>query len=303
MTLDLDAARAAVERDVADPLGLDLGEAAWGIERIVNAGMADATRRVLASHGADPHDLALIAYGGNGGVHAWAIAAELGIDRILVPRTAPAFSALGVLVADYLVDLVRAYVVPLSQVDVARLAELARELEGEAAKELAPAGPAGHDVEVAVYAQMCYPGQNFDMSVPFPEHADPDDTALLDLAARFHDLHRAERGFSFEHQEPVLRGVRLTARACTPKPARLAAATGGRPGDRPVGEPDRVREVHFGTGPVNAAVHDGAALAAGTRLDGPALVQEPFTVVVVPPGASVELDERGNYELHLHAPA
>ena len=118
MTLDVDGARAAIERDVAGPLGIDVVEAAWGVERIVNANMANATRRVLASHGADARDLALIAYGGNGAVHAWAIAAELGIDRILVPRAAPAFSALGVLVADYVVDLLRAYVVPLSQVDL-----------------------------------------------------------------------------------------------------------------------------------------------------------------------------------------
>ena len=80
MTLDVDAARAAIEREVAEPLGIDVVEAAWGIERIVNANMANATRRVLASHGADHRTLALIAYGGNGAVHAWAIAAELG-DR------------------------------------------------------------------------------------------------------------------------------------------------------------------------------------------------------------------------------
>ena len=73
------------------------------------------------SYGADPRDLAIIAYGGNGAVHAWEIATELGIDRILVPKAAPAFSALGVLVADYVVDLVRAYVVPLSQVDLGRV--------------------------------------------------------------------------------------------------------------------------------------------------------------------------------------
>ena len=79
-------------RDVAEPLGLDVIDAAWGIERIVNANMANATRKVLAGHGADPRDLALIAYGGNGAVHAWAIARELGIDRIVVPKAAPAFS-------------------------------------------------------------------------------------------------------------------------------------------------------------------------------------------------------------------
>ena len=104
--------RTAIREHVAEPLGIDVTDAAWGIERIVNANMANATRKVLAGHGADPRDLALIAYGGNGAVHAAAIARELGVGRIIVPKAAPAFSALGVLVADYVVDLVRSYVTP-----------------------------------------------------------------------------------------------------------------------------------------------------------------------------------------------
>src|SRR5207248_5671347 len=97
MTLDVDGAREAIQRDVADPLGVDVIDAAWGIERIVNANMANAVRKVLSTHGADPRDLSMIAYGGNGPVHAWAQAPELGIRRILVPKAAPAFSALGLL--------------------------------------------------------------------------------------------------------------------------------------------------------------------------------------------------------------
>ena len=89
MRLDVDAAIGAIQRDVSDPLEIDLTEAAWGIQRIVNANMANATRQVLAGHGADPRRLSLIAYGGNGAVHAWAVARELGIDRILVPKAAP----------------------------------------------------------------------------------------------------------------------------------------------------------------------------------------------------------------------
>ncbi len=141
MELDVESARAAIEREVAEPLGLDTGGcAAWGVERIVNANMANETRRVLASHGADPRTLSIIAYGGNGAVHAWAIAAELGIDHVLIPKAAPAFSALGVLVADYVVDLLRAYVVPLSQIDLAQVHALSAELQDEAAKELEPTG-------------------------------------------------------------------------------------------------------------------------------------------------------------------
>src|SRR5581483_7899725 len=203
MRLDVDGAREAIRRDVAEPLALDVVEAAWGIERIVNANMANATRKVLAGHGADPRDVAVIAYGGNGAVHAWAIANELGVDRILVPKAAPAFSALGVLVADYVVDIVRAYVVPLSQVDLGRLRGLMTELSDEARKELEPTGLPESQVEVALYAQMCYPGQNFDMSVPVPEGTSLDEPGLLDLMERFHDEHEADRGFCFRNQQPV----------------------------------------------------------------------------------------------------
>jgi N-methylhydantoinase A len=299
MTLDLDGARDAIRRDIAEPLGLDVVEAAWGIERIVNANMANATRRVLASHGADARELALIAYGGNGAVHAWAIATELGIDRILVPKTAPAFSALGVLVADYVVDLVRAYVVPLSQVDLSRVRTLMSELRDESRKELDPTGLAEPQVDVDLYAQMCYPGQNFDMSVPVPEGDALDEPGLLDLTERFHDQHEADRGFCFRNQQPLLRGVRLVARGYTPKPERLAPvgtvreAKAARRG---------ARRVYFGpefmgSGFVDAPVYDGSVLGPGVEVRGPALVEEPFTVVVLPPGATARLDPLGNYEL------
>jgi N-methylhydantoinase A len=296
MTLDVDAARAAIERDVAAPLGLDVTEAAWGIERIVNANMANATRRVLAGHGADHRRLSLIAYGGNGAVHAWAIAAELGMQRILVPKTAPAFSALGVLVADYVVDLVRAYVVPLSQVDLGRLHDLMHEVGDEARKEMEPTGLTEAQTEVSLYAQMCYPGQNFDMSVPVPEGERLDEPGLLDLAERFHDQHEAERGFCFRSQQPLVRGVRFVMRGTTPKPdhfaepGRVADASQARKGSRPA---------YFGVDFVDTPVYDGPALGPAATVTGPALIEEPFTVVVVPPGATARLDDLGNYELRL----
>ena len=294
MTLDLEAARRAVGAEVADPLGLDVTEAAWGIERIVNASMADATRRVLAAYGADPRELALIAYGGNGGVHAWAIAAELGARQVLVPRTAPAFSALGVLVADHLLDLIRAYVVPLSRVELDELNGRLADLEEEAGKELQASGVDPEGVERERYVQMCYPGQNFDLSVPIDG---PLDTGtLLDLAGRFHDLHEADRGFAFRGQEPIVRGVRLVGRGRVPKPDHFAELGGARDAsDARIG----TREVYFGDGFVTADVYDGPRLAAGATVTGPALVQEPFTVVVVPPGASARLDPTGAYRLEL----
>jgi len=293
MRLDVMAARAAISRDVAEPLGVDIVDAAWGIERIVNANMANAVRRVLSTHGADPRDLALIAYGGNGPVHAWAQAVELGIGRVLVPKAAPAFSALGLLVADYLVDTVRAYVVPLSQVDVGRVTRIMSELLDDAAKELAPARLDDGRLSYELFAQMCYPGQNFDMSVPVPEGTSLTEGGLLDLAGRFHDLHESDRGYAFRSQQPLLRGVRLVATGHTPKPPSLAAHavvtdTAAHTGTRPV---------FFGDSFVDTPIYDGTAVAVGARVDGPALIEEPFTVVVLAPGDTATLDEHGNYDI------
>jgi N-methylhydantoinase A len=292
MRLDLPAARAAIEEHVARPLGIDVTEAAWGIERIVNANMANATRKVLAGHGADPRTLSLIAFGGNGAVHTAAIARELGVGRILVPKTAPAFSALGVLVADYVVDLVRSYVTPLSQVDLGRVRDLLTDLLQEVDKELEPTGAAAADVERTLCAQMCYPGQNFDMSVPIPGGVALDEPGLLDLAERFHDQHEEERGFCFRSQQPVLRGVRVIARGTTPKPDHFAEegaahdAAAARSGTRPA---------YWGDGYVDTPVYDGTRLGEGATIAGPALVEEPFTVVVLPPGSTATLDALGNY--------
>ena len=296
MKLDVDEARAAIEREVAEPLKIDVIEAAWGIERIVNSNMANETRRVLASHGADPRMLSMIAYGGNGAVHAWAIAQELGIKQVVIPKAAPAFSALGVLIADYVIDIVRAYVIPLAQIDLNRVESLIRDLHAEVDQEIAPLGLSSDDIDLGVYAQMCYPGQNFDMSVPLSSETKIEDATLIDLAERFHDQHEAERGFAFKAQAPILRGVRLAARGYTPKPDRLAEM--GVVSDASKAQ-SGTRAAYFGDGFIDTPVYEGRQLGAGAKIAGPALIEEPFTVVVVPPGGSIVIDESGNYLLKL----
>jgi N-methylhydantoinase A len=294
MTLDTGASRTAIEHDVAQPLGIDMVEAAWGIERIVNANMANAMRRVLSSYGADPRDHAIIAYGGNGPLHACALATELGAGRVLVPKTAPAFSALGLLVADYVVDLVRSYVVPISQVDLARLRTLMDELADETAKELAPAGLDRSSIATELHVQMAYSGQNSDMSVPVPEGQQLDANGLLDLTQRFHDQHESDRGFAFRNQQPQVRGVRITARAETSKPNHLAefgTVTDVDAARKPT------REVYWGTEYVATPVFDGAVLGPGASVVGPALIEEPFTVVAVAPGWTCTLGAHASYEL------
>jgi N-methylhydantoinase A len=141
---------------------------------------------------------------------------------------------------------------------------------------------------------MCYPGQNFDMSIPTSADVAEDD--LIGLAERFHTQHERERGFCFRNQPPLIRGVRVVARVATPKPDRFAVlgtvtdAAQAQIGSRPA---------YFGTEYVETPIYDGGSLGPGIDLAGPALVQEPFTVIVVPPGSRLTLDDTGNYELHL----
>jgi N-methylhydantoinase A len=197
-------------------------------------------------------------------------------------------------VADYVVDVLRSYVVPISQVEVDRLRGLMAEVADEVAKELAPAGLSEGATHTELYVQMAYGGQNSDMSVPCPEGLSLDPGGLLDLTQRFHDLHESDRGFAFRNQQPQVRGVRLIARGETTKPGHLAElgtvtdSTSARVGARPV---------YWGTEFVDTPVYDGRVLGAGAAIDGPALIEEAFTVVAVAPGWRCELDAHGSYEL------
>jgi N-methylhydantoinase A len=288
--------REALAEQVGRPLGLDPVEAADGVFRIVNANMANAIRRVSSQAGLDPRDFQLVVYGGNGPVHAGRQAEELGIRQLIVPRTSPAFSALGLLVADYAVDLQRSYIAPAGQGDPARVNELLEEMESQARAELSIAGLGDSEVDFERYLNVCYPGQNFDMPVP----------ALLGSGGRmgaedfqatigaFHDLHEELHAFASREEEPIVRGVRVHAVGRTWKPplARQPRAPGSA-GDALRGRRPAWFEGRF----VDTPVYDGERLGTGHALEGPAIVEERFTTIVLYPGHRAELDELGNYRI------
>jgi N-methylhydantoinase A len=298
MDLDPDAAWAAIERGVAKPLDLDVPAAASAIRRVVDSAMADALRRVLAARGADPRELALVAYGGSGPVHAWSQATELGISRVLVPRAAPAFSALGLLAAGYRLEAVRGFVGEASSADPEGVRRRFQEMEAEARRALQTARLSPSEVLLEGFANMCYPGQNFDVSVPFPEAlgAQVDGEALRGLARRFHELHEADRGFAFLDHEPLVRSLRLVATAACSAVSGTAAlhATPLVPGSGRTGR-ERQRAL-FADRFVEVPVHQGSDLDDGAVVRGPALIDEPFTVIVVPPGCCARV-HRGYVEL------
>ena len=293
MRLRADGVREAITAQVGTPLGLDPVTAAHGIYRLVNANMANAIRRVSAQRGVDPRRLTMVVYGGNGAVHATAQADELGIRTVLVPKTSPAFSALGLLLSDHLVDEMRAYITPAGRADLSRINRLFADMEHAARDILATRRGTRTGIAVRRFANLCYPGQTFDIAVPVTARGRRLTARDLEATiARFHTLHEDLHTYAARDEEPILRCVRLTVVGVTNKPAIPSVARGrGAP-------PLKGRRAAFFAGRfVNAPVYDGPRMRAGQRVRGPAIIEEPFTTIVLHPRQVATLDRHGNYRI------
>ncbi len=294
MRLDAEGAQAALRERVARPLGLSVVEAAAGVFRLVNANMANAIRKATARRGVDPRGLTLVVYGGNGPVHAGMQAAELGIRRLLVPKLSPAFSALGLLLTDHVVDEMRSYVAPTSQVDLARVNRLFADME-QAARAAFAGGGRKRPLRLERMAALCYPGQTFDMAVPLAVRSGPVSArALAATVERFHRLHEELHTYASRDQEPILRGLRLKAVAVERKP-ELPRLPRRRAQNARLG----ARKAFFRGRYVATPIWDGPRLMPGQAILGPAIVEEPFTTIVVYPGQRATIDAFGNYLIAL----
>jgi N-methylhydantoinase A len=288
----------ALAKQIGEPLGLDAVEAAHGVFRIINTNMANAIRRVSSDAGLDPRRFALLVYGGNGPVHAGRQAEDLGIREVIVPKTSPAFSALGLLVADYTVDVQSSYIAPAGRAEAQRINERLAQMEQQAQAELRIAGLAAGDVGFERYLNVCYPGQTFDMSVAAV--VGPDGRlSPADLAAsfeRFHDQHEQLHGFATRDEEPILRSVRVHAVGRTPKPPAWQAVGDARPLQAAL---RTRRRAYFDGDWIDTPVYDGEAIRPGHELGGPAIIEERFTTIVLYPGQQLRLDEHGNYRIDI----
>jgi N-methylhydantoinase A len=296
MRLDAEGATAAIRDRIARPLGIPVVEAAQGIVQLVNANMANAIRRVSAARGIDPRPLTLVVFGGNGPVHAGMQAAELGIRRIFVPKLSPAFSALGLLLTDHVVDEMRSYVTPVGQVDVERVSRLFAEMEASARAALSSTVQGRRRrLRIERAAALCYPGQTFDMAVPLAGRSGTVTArALADTVERFHRLHEELHTYACRDEEPILRGLRLKAVVVEEKPALPRLPRKAR-GNARLG----ARKAFFRGRFVATPIYDGPHLAPGHTILGPAIVQEPFTTIVVYPGQRATVDPFGNYTIAL----
>lgn len=293
VTLDAQAARKAIEQHVAEPLGLSCEAAAIGILRIVDSHMTNGIRVVSVQKGHDPRDFALVAFGGNGPVHAGRLAEELEIDTILVPRMAGALSAWGGLHADARVDNLATWI---GRCDDADLAEL-----GQALGALAVRGTTalpGEGLQEEAQLACHYAGQTSEIWIPLALEAGAVSRhALADAAEAFHQAHERERSFAKREEAVHIIGLKVTSRRPQQRPQGLAAAAGGSEAATPPAS--TARDVYFGvdTGWQPTPVHNGPDLLPGAWIEGPAIVQEPDTTIVVHSGWSCELDDAQIYHL------
>ncbi|MDQ3889968.1 MAG: hydantoinase/oxoprolinase family protein, partial [Actinomycetota bacterium] len=295
MALDSEAAHAAVARHVAGPLGLDVEEAAAAVVRVADAAMGRAFRVVSVARGHDPRRFALVAFGGAGPMHACAVAEQLAIGRVIVPRYPGVASALGLLLADVRHDLRRTWLRRTRALDVSELAARLGELEREGRELLAGSGVTNGRGRVQFELDMRYRGQAYELTVPVAD-ARIDEEGLAALENAFHVAHRRAYGHDSPVDEIEIVTLRAHATAPTEAPAWDGVGAGGG-----ATQPSALRRVYAAGGPVDYAVYEREALEEGGTLAGPAIVEQDDSTLVVPPdwrlavaSAGTALLERGS---------
>ncbi|WP_157987855.1 hydantoinase/oxoprolinase family protein [Jiangella endophytica] len=277
LPLDPVRARAAIDRDVAAPLGLGGETAAASVVSIADGRMADALRAVTVARGIDVRDHALMAFGGAGPLHACAIAADLGIRRVVVPRYPGLTSALGLLMGDGRYDLSRTHVAPLRALDHGQVDALVGALVEEATSLLRGAGVAAEPA-LSLDADLRYAGQAYELTIPVSAACalGPGDVERLEVA--FRRTHRSVYGHAWD--DVAIELVTLRVRAVVPRAAADWAADGRSSRER---APARRRAGWDASGaPVEYVVVDRGDVETGLR--GPAIVQQTDTTTLIPSG-------------------
>jgi N-methylhydantoinase A len=247
---------------LGEKLSLAAKDVALGTVRVANAEMTRALRIISVERGLDPREFALLAFGGAGGMHACALAEELGMQTVLVPRAGGVLSALGLAISDIRRDYVSPYLSPLDEVNTEEFERRFAQLEGKAEGDLdAP--------EHTRRADLRYGGQSFELTV----EAD----SLEKLEHRFHAAHEKRYGYRMEDEAVELVNVRLISTVPVEKPELTEPEARG---DAGAGE----REANFDGEWMEVPVLDREEMGEGSEVEGPAIVEFRESTCVVRPG-------------------
>jgi len=280
--LNVTAARDVVAL-VADALGIETIDVASGIHRLINTRMADGVRVATVRRGVDPRGYTLLAFGGAAGLHVAAVAAELGIGRVVVPLAASVLSAWGMLNTDLRIELARSQA-QRSGIDVAALQASFAAMDREGRERL---GWFDGEVMVRRSADMRYGEQVFEIAVPLDAMDWGSPSLAAEIEAAFHARHAALYTYSLPDQDVVLVNARASVIGRLPPPAGVSGG-GGTGGSA---EKSR-RRVYLGDW-TDVPVFDFAALAPGQGLAGPAIVESDTTTVLLRAGDTAQFEARG----------
>ena len=294
MSLDVGASEAAIRKHVAEPLGLDLARAAWGIHEIINEDVARAFRIHASERGFDYRSSSMVAFGGSGPVHALAIARKLKIPRVIFPIGAGVMSALGLLVSPLSFELARSNRVFVEDLEAAGFADLFEPLIQEATGFLHRAGLVDNAIQITHRLDMRYQGQGYEIEVTLPDD---------DLAGHFGQLDNLFREkyaevFSETFLDEPLEIVNWKVEAVGPE-ATLSEGYGiaghEYPGGGGVTDAQKgTRRAYFADVEAECAVYDRYALPVGAVIEGPAMVEERESTCVIGPGDRTVVDPQLN---------
>ncbi|WP_158746969.1 hydantoinase/oxoprolinase family protein [Acidisphaera sp. L21] len=298
MQLSAEAAKTALHA-LGEPLGLDVTQTAVGIARVVDNNMATAARVHIAEAGTGAQNYRMVAFGGAGPVHAYALARLLNLPEVIFPRGAGVASAIGMLVAPRSVEFTRSLVAPLDTLDWGVVDGLLVELDARGRGILREGNVTEAEITTEITADMRYAGQGFEVGVTIPAGlVTARDAAALRTIFDGTYRDRFKRSLDMLAVEIVSWRVRVLAPpSVTEVQFDAKSAAGGAP---LMGH----RDAYFAEagGYVATPIYARDRLAVGTTLDGPALITEAETTCVIGPAASVVVDEFGNLIMRLHAP-
>jgi N-methylhydantoinase A len=289
----MDGVARALDR-LAATLDSSSQEVARGIVRIANNNMVNAIKLISVNRGHDPRDFALLAFGGGGGMHAAALAKELGIKTVVIPKQSSVFSAWGMLLSDLRRDYLQTQIVELSASQAAaQLDENLRQLEAKALREYSAEGIDPARVHFLRYARCRYQNQEHSVEIVLPDGAITE-AQLQAIRERFDTDY--EREYTYRLEAPVeLVAYHLVALAEVDKLKPEKLPTTGRKLEGAVKEE---REVDFvEDGIQGATIYDGDSLEPGMEFVGPAIIEEAGATTVVPPGLPCAVDDYGDYQI------
>ena len=297
LKLDANRAQQALQSHVAEPLGLDMQDAAHGIRVIAIANMMRAVRAVSVERGRDPRDFALFAFGGNGPVFAVEMARALHISRVVVPPAAGLFSAFGLLFCDLEHHYMCTFLRPAATLNTDELHTQWQQLEREGRMALRAEHYADDRMQLRRFADMRYAGQNSELTIPFPAETLTPDTIPQVLEA-FAQEHERTYGYRSDREPIELVNLRLTARGLATQPRVPDALL--VPDYDPQPLTAETRAVYFGPehGVLDTPIRARGALRSQPQ-DGPLIVEEYDATTVIPPGCSAHLDTWRNIVIDL----